>query len=167
MCNNNNNLFVYRGRFSFSFLVVTVDLSEVRAGSKAQLRLEAGLRKLGRADAVLGWRPRDGRVCPSSLAKYFADRGHEVALCRAQFRSRTRYSVRAPELDLPSLTEDGAREFLEWLGMLAAGAEMGPDEYLSAYETPEPSREFGQVKVLEWTGFFSERQLAEMLPRLM
>jgi hypothetical protein len=42
----------------------------------------------------------------------------------------------------------------------------GPDNYSSTYETPEPNREDGQVKFLQWRGLFTTNQITTLHDKL-
>lgn len=117
---------------------------------------------------IIIWHPNNENVCPSSIAKYFSNISYNVHLCEPKTKSLTNYCVKVPLLDLENFEQDDCEDFMEWLGMLSIQANMENDneEYISSYETPEPNKELGQVKVTEWRGFYSNKQIAIFFSKL-
>lgn len=118
---------------------------------------------------ILSWDPNDNKICPSSIAKYFADKNFSVKLCSPQITTRTEYQV-----DVPIFCDDLAKccetnELIEWLGMfsISGDCERGaPDSYTNTYQVPEPNIKYGQVQYLEFRGLFSSRRVEILLEGL-
>lgn len=119
------------------------------------------MRRLKPFTLLINWEADDANICPSSVAKYFHDLNYGVKLCKPALEIRTEYSVAVPEYN-----EDNADEFIEWLGTFSVQADMQfnstDDSYLTNYTIPEPFKEYGQVKMLQWKGFFNSQQIERL-----
>lgn len=74
-----------------------------------------------------------------------------------------------PIVDFENVKAEQAFEFAEWVGMLSLKGDTengAPDNYLTTYEVPEPNQVLGQVRYLEWRGFFSEKDVAGLFEEL-
>lgn len=155
-----------------SILVVSIDVTSpsFRPRKPNYERTKTCLAKLPKLSLLLSWHPAKSEVCPSSIAKYFHDLGYNVEKCKPQFTTRTEYGVKVPELNFGEKgSEDGAFELVEWIGMLSLKGDLEsgtPDGYVTTYEAPEPNRQFGQVRYLEWKGFFSEKAVVGFFEEL-
>ncbi|RZC41608.1 Ribonuc P 40 domain containing protein [Asbolus verrucosus] len=148
-----------------SWQVVTVDLKlkHFKPGKPNYERTKKCLEQLEQ-NFIVTWEPPNETVCPSSVAKYFHDRGYETKLCEIKHTTHTLYTVK-----IPSIEEDNHYDIVEWLGIVALEADLinnGPDCYLSTYETPEPNQEVGQVKFLQWRGLFTANQVVRLYQQL-
>ncbi|KAJ3653277.1 hypothetical protein Zmor_012537 [Zophobas morio] len=68
---------------------------------------------------------------------------------------------------VPSVQDD--YDFVEWLGMVALQGNVTdgePDNYVTTYQTPEPNQQVGQIKFLQWRGFFTTTQIARFYNKL-
>jgi ribonuclease P/MRP protein subunit RPP40 len=145
--------------------VVTIDLKQkhFKPGKPNYERTKTCLEKLTQ-NVIVTWEPKNEEICPSSIAKYFHDLGYRTELCKTRFKSHTLYSVKVPNID-----DDNVHDVVEWLGMVALHGNVtdgGPDNYSSTYETPEPNREGGQVKFLQWRGLFTTNQITRLHDKL-
>ncbi|KAF5281241.1 hypothetical protein FQA39_LY05127 [Lamprigera yunnana] len=107
----------------------------------------------------MNWESPNDNICPSSIAKYFADLKYDVKLCVPDNQIRTNYIVKVPKLENVS-------EFVEWLGLFSLDVDFQFDNYLTTYETPRPYEEYGQVKFLQWKGFFTCQRITKLLEEL-
>lgn len=152
----------------FLFLVVTLDLNDVRFGTKSHDRIKKCLTKLAKINLILTWHPSNENVCPSSIAKYFANLNYDVKLCKVNHKSRTNYSITAPIIDFIDSNIDDCHDYVEWIGMVTLNADLDQtSEYLSSYKLLEPNQLYGQLKILEWRGFYSNVQLKKFYNKLM
>lgn len=74
-----------------------------------------------------------------------------------------------PNVNIRSFEFDDALDFVEWLGMinLQCDLESGAvDSFITTYETPEPFISLGQVKMLQWRGFYTATQIQAFFTRL-
>lgn len=142
--------------------VVKVDLKNCKPG-KLFDRIKQRLSTI-KTTLLIKWQPVAGDICPSSIAKYFHNRGFVVKECNSTFTSRTEYSVKVPRIDF-----DEGEDFVEWLAMLSLGCELEsecPDDFINTYQTPEPNTVVGQVKILQWRGFFSSEEVQRLFDYL-
>lgn len=148
------------------FPVVSINLNSVEFGHKSYVKLVKALGKLPKFTLLFSWQPNNEDVCPSSLAKYFADLKYKVKLCKPRQESRTSYSVKVPVIDFEQFEIEDGFKLIEWLGMCSIEANFDLDEYFSSYKTPEPNIEYGQVKFVQWRGFYSKKQIESFVNRL-
>lgn len=108
---------------------VKIDLKTLKQHSK----VKQSLSKLELFDFYITWEPHEDMVCPSSIAKYFCDRNINVSVHALEFKKIT---PNVPEI--PSIEDVDAEEIVEWIGMLAHGADLAePETYISTYYEPE------------------------------
>lgn len=148
--------------------MVKVNLNDVelRNNPIKLTKLKNKLKILDKFTAVLFWEPSDDEICPSSIAKYIFDLGYDIKLCNTDFRSNTAYTVKVPLINLENIVTEDVLEFMEWLGMLIVGCDLEKDDlndYVNSYVTPSPNVEVGQVKCLQWRGFFTVNQIQELI----
>lgn len=152
-------------------LVLNVNLKEERLepGKPKYEKLKTRLETLGRFTVIVQWQPCKQDVCPSSVAKYFSDIGYKVKVSLPSFTSNTIYSVNVPRV--PFTGDDGdVVDFVEWLGMVSLDGDLGTDDpgnYRTSFVTPEPNEKYGQVKFLQWRGFFTVTKIKELINDLM
>ncbi|KAL2743489.1 ribonuclease P protein subunit p40-like [Vespula maculifrons] len=112
-------------------------------------------------DVILIWEPPDEKMCPSSVAAWFHERGYTVSLCRQKLSYKTEYRV-----NIPILTDAfNNTTFFEWLGFFSISGEIkneNTSKYVSTYECPKPNILVDQVKYLQYTGFFSNRRIMQI-----
>uniref|UniRef100_A0A1Y1NIQ9 Uncharacterized protein n=1 Tax=Photinus pyralis TaxID=7054 RepID=A0A1Y1NIQ9_PHOPY len=140
--------------------IVSINLlsNHFKPGKRNYDRTKDRLRTMQKMTMLVNWEPPSANVCPSSVAKYFHDLNLDVELCVPDFCTRTSYTVKVPDF-----TVDEVDDFIEWLGVFSLESNLGGgDEYLSAYETPQPHQEYGQVKFLQWRGFFTSHQIRKL-----
>ncbi|KAK5646843.1 hypothetical protein RI129_005307 [Pyrocoelia pectoralis] len=146
--------------------VVSINLlsNHFKPGKKNYDRTKDRLLTLKKMTLLINWEPPHLDICPSSVAKYFDDLKFDVQVCLPDFQMRTNYTIK-----VPNFTMDNIHEFVEWLGMFSLESDLGGggESYLSTYETPQPYQEYGQVKFLQWRGFFSSQQINKLLEVLI
>ncbi|XP_015603969.1 ribonuclease P protein subunit p40 [Cephus cinctus] len=142
--------------------VVTIDLKEENftPGKKNYERVRESLEKRlpEKFVAIVAWDPPDEKLCPSSIGAWFHSRGYSVSLCQQKFIRRSEYSIKVP------IIEEHANydKLFEWLGVFSIGGDLvnGKDgDYVNTYQCPEPAVLVGQVQYLQWTGFFTRKQI--------
>ncbi|XP_028177869.1 ribonuclease P protein subunit p40-like isoform X1 [Ostrinia furnacalis] len=112
-----------------NYYEVKIDLKSVRHVEK----LRNGLSKLELFDFIVTWEPDSEEICPSSIAKFFHDRGMRVSQCPLKVTK-----VNPTIKEIPSLKDVEVDEMVEWVGMLAHNADMDQEEtYISTYGPPE------------------------------
>ncbi|KAL2714231.1 ribonuclease P protein subunit p40-like [Vespula squamosa] len=112
-------------------------------------------------DVIIIWEPPDEKMCPSSVAAWFHERGYTVSLCRQKFSCKTEYNINIPTVI------DGFNNtaFFEWLGLFSISGEIeneNTSKYVSTYECPKPNILVDQVKYLQYTGFFSKQRILQI-----
>lgn len=105
------------------------------------------------------------KICPSSIAKYFADLGYEVNLKQTECKMNLEYGLKMPRLAAESdeLVEiDGQRKFyasphelVEYAGMVALSCNREPVEYLNTWSFEGHTVDVGSVLCVRLTGLFS------------
>lgn len=53
--------------------------------------------------------------------------------------------------------------------MVALGCDLEsgrPDNFMNTYQTPEPNDVLGQLKILQWRGFFTSKEVKDLFERL-
>ncbi|XP_026488521.2 uncharacterized protein LOC113395170 [Vanessa tameamea] len=110
----------------YQVMINLVDIKNVERTRKA-------LSKIKSLNFYVSWEPDKNNVCPSSIAKYFCDRNFEVS-CHSLEVQKITPDVR----EIPTLIDCEIEGIVEWIGMLAHGAELCPTEdYVSSYSEPE------------------------------
>uniref|UniRef100_A0A1B6DCK5 Uncharacterized protein n=2 Tax=Clastoptera arizonana TaxID=38151 RepID=A0A1B6DCK5_9HEMI len=115
-------------------------------------------------DFLIAWEPNDDKICPSSVASYFHKKGVEVSLCSPTCTPTKEYNI-----GVPPLTVD-YQDLMEWLGCLLLGIkfqkENSVEDFMSSYELPQGCVHNSQVTLLQWSGFFTTKQLQDLLKTL-
>lgn len=145
--------------------VVKIDLKTCKSGKLYQRTKER--LSIIKATLLIKWQPEDNKICPSSIAKYFYDSGFIVKECSNEFTSRIEYSVKVPEIDFNDPSE--SEELVEWLGMLTLGCDLDSektDDFINSYQSPQSNTTVGQVKILQWRGYFSAQEVKRLLDYL-
>lgn len=62
-------------------------------------------------------------------------------------------------------------DFVEWLGYVCISDDRNEenqteDQYLSSYETPEPNKLLGQVRIMTFKGLFTSEKVESLLNNL-
>ena len=112
-------------------------------------------------DVIVAWNPPDENLCPSSVAAWFYDHQYNVSLCHQTFSQKLEYSLKVPRIS-KDLDID---KFFEWLGVFCISGALKnnkEDDYVNTYTCPSPSTDVGQVQYLQWTGFFTRKQIADL-----
>ncbi|XP_012275098.1 ribonuclease P protein subunit p40-like [Orussus abietinus] len=112
-------------------------------------------------NVILAWEPPETKVCPSSIAAWFHQRGYVVSLCSQSFIRRAEHSITIPLID----DDTDHEKFFEWLGILSVGGDLKNVEncdYVNSYQCPTPSTLVGQVQYLQWTGLFTCAQVQKI-----
>ncbi|KAK9882486.1 hypothetical protein WA026_021828 [Henosepilachna vigintioctopunctata] len=150
--------------------IVTVDLKsdDFKSGKCNYERTKSCLQKLKNFDVILSWEPPEKEICPSSIAKYFSDLGYPVELCKIRHHRKTAHSLMVPVIpNLDEFDDEASANFIEWLGMLCIGGSLNERlDFISTYSIPEPSTYTGEVKILQWRGFFSSKDVARLIKQL-
>lgn len=118
----------------------------------------------------VAWQPpSDSQVCPSSVAKYFSEKGYTVKLMQTKRSQHQEYSLDLPLLGKDDLSAETPTEFyatpsdvLEHIGMLSLGCDRQPNGYLNSYRCHGRSVEVGQATVVQWRGFFTCQSIERM-----
>ncbi|XP_050348685.1 uncharacterized protein LOC126772375 [Nymphalis io] len=117
---------------SHSYYQIKVNLIDLTR-LKIVERTRKALSKIKSFNFYVSWEPDKINICPSSIAKYFCDRNFEVS-CHSLEVQKITPDVR----EIPTLIDCEIEEIVEWIGMLAHGAELWPTEgYVSSYSEPE------------------------------
>lgn len=117
---------------------------------------------------ILSWEANDENICPSSIAKYIHDLGHDISVCNTNFNTNITYSIKVPVIDIEKADKEDIEDFLEWLGMLSIEGDLetdSPSNYVNSYTAPVPNVELGQVKCLQWTGLFTCEQIQGVISK--
>jgi ribonuclease P/MRP protein subunit RPP40 len=153
--------------------VVDLDLKEPHftPGKKFYNRVQQQLRENTQLkfNLLMAWDPPEEKICPSSIAAYFASRGHKVLLCQPRFSRQVSYNVKVPEFFPDDGDDNSALELMEWLGAFSIGADLNSgaaDNYLNTYLCPLPTNEFGAAVLLQWTGYFTYSQIHRLFDEL-
>lgn len=111
-------------------------------------------------DVIVSWDPPEENLCPSSVAAWFHKRNYNVLLCHQTFTQKIEYCVKIPTLS----NEVDHDKFFEWLGLFSISGNLNDKEndYVSTYKCPSPSMDVGQVMYLQWTGFFTRKQIGKL-----
>lgn len=112
----------------------------------------------------VSWQPpADSSACPSSIAKYFSEKGYAVKLLQTKRAHHQEYSLAVPLLgkdDAKPLAPDEGfyatpDDVIEFIGMASLGCDREPNDYLNSYCCNGRSREVGQATVVQWRGLFT------------
>ncbi|XP_056642250.1 ribonuclease P protein subunit p40-like [Diorhabda sublineata] len=150
--------------------IVNVDLTEDNLlNNKSKLeKLKSCLQIFKKIKVIVIWEAPDEEVCPSSIAKYFADLGYRVQQCSSTFNSFV-VNTKIPVSNITNWDKDETLEFIEWLGMLMLDCNLEPDvtNYLSSYSPPyEHGTKVEKTHCLKLQGFFSSTFIQQILKRL-
>lgn len=132
------------------------------------MKLKNKLKTLEKFNIILYWDPHEKNICPSSIAKYLNDLGHDIRVCHTNFKSNTTYSIKVPIIELETVEKEEIEDFMEWLGMLSLEGDLekdSPSDYINSYVTPTPNVDVGQVKCLQWRGLFTADQIKELIAK--
>ncbi|XP_021192582.3 ribonuclease P protein subunit p40 [Helicoverpa armigera] len=143
-----------------NFYEVKIDLKTIKNYSKVR----TGLQKLEQFDLNITWEPNNENICPSSIAKYFSDRGVNVSV-----HSLKTKSILPTVTEIPVVKDVDADEMVEWIGLLALGVDITPtDSYISSYSQPESENALrtGRISILTAKGFITPPLLSNICKRL-
>ncbi|XP_047491400.1 ribonuclease P protein subunit p40-like [Penaeus chinensis] len=116
------------------------------------------------------WKPKNGDICPSSVAKYFHDLGFAV---EEQFPDV--YKSIASEVAMPRLDksqEDEVEELepedlLEWIGCQSLGIRLGTDpSSMCELVRPKAYDMVSNVNAVHCTGFFTPEYIVSLVSTL-
>lgn len=157
-----------------TIVAIEIDLKskELETTSKFYARLQTALSNESLSTFTLSvtWDPpkeidEHKRICPSSIAKYFADLGYDVDLIQTECRTSIEYGLKIPMLGPESdeLVEvNGTSNFFatphelaEYAGMLALGCRLEQVEYLNTWSFSGHSMEVGNALIIRLKGLFS------------
>ncbi|XP_022193780.2 uncharacterized protein LOC111051554 [Nilaparvata lugens] len=118
---------------------------------------------------IIAWETHDEKICPSTIAKYFSDKGYTVQQCEPHFKYRVDKGIPVPELG-----ETPQQELLEWLGAHSLGVfrkdnsftSVETSEYLSSYAAPNDCTKSEKTVLFQWTGFFTRKKILDLFKRL-
>lgn len=169
----------------FFSLAIEIDLKspELATTTKYHARLENALSNetLSTFKMRLTWEPPkekvdSQRICPSSLAKYFADLGYEVDLNQTDCRIHFEYSLHVPRLgpesdDLVDIHGESKffatpHELVEYAGMLALSCNTDTSEYLNTWSFSGHTVDVGQALVIRLKGLFTCNLIRALFKRL-
>ncbi|CAG9787544.1 unnamed protein product [Diatraea saccharalis] len=131
------------------FYEIELDLKKLRHIDK----FHSSLSKLEPFDFNILWEPNNVNVCPSSIAKYFDDRGVSVALSPLVVKK-----ISSTITEIPVLQDVPINEMHEWIGMLAHKVSMDQKEaYISSYEQPNSDNALrsNRISIIIVKGFFT------------
>ncbi|XP_060819134.1 ribonuclease P protein subunit p40-like [Bombus pascuorum] len=142
--------------------VVTIDLKSENftPGKKNYEHVQTSLKERlnTKFDVIVSWNPPDENLCPSSVAAWFHKRKYSVSLCQQTFLQRIEYS-----LPIPIISDEFDNDkFFEWLGIFSICGNLESNienDYVNTYKYPLPVINVGQVWYLQWTGFFTTKQI--------
>ncbi|XP_053604552.1 ribonuclease P protein subunit p40-like [Plodia interpunctella] len=143
-----------------NYYEVSIDLKKLRHTDK----LRNSLKKLEYFDFYISWEPRNGDICPSSIAKYFNDRNITVTLCTLNVKKVT------PTIcEIPTVHDTDVEEMVEWVGLLAHNVDFSETEnYISTYSPPisENSLKSTRISVLIVKGLFTPTTIVKACKNL-
>ncbi|CAH0719779.1 unnamed protein product, partial [Brenthis ino] len=116
-------------------------------------RVKKALIKMKTLNFFVSWVPDTEDVCPSSIAKYLCDKRIFVS-CHSLEVQRLNPEIK----EIPTLADSEIDEMVEWVGMLALGADLSPTEsYISTYSEPECAATIksSRISVLIVKGFLT------------
>ncbi|KAK9302858.1 hypothetical protein QLX08_005264 [Tetragonisca angustula] len=145
--------------------VITIDLKSesFTPGKKNYKHVQTSLKERlnKRFNIIVSWNPPDDNLCPSSVAAWFHKYNYNVSLCQQTFSQRIEYS-----LPIPIISDESDNDkFFEWLGVLSICGNLNNDaknDYVNTYKCPSPFINVGQVRYLQWTGFFTRKQIKSL-----
>lgn len=158
--------------------VVQIDLKGAKLKTKSKLyeRIQKALSHEALSSVTLRilWKPPSDDVCPSSVAKYFADIGYVVELASTSQCISHAYSLKVPLLGTDDLTVPSngetffatPNELVEYAGMLALDFNFEQHDFLNSYQSYGKSKEIGSALVLRIDGFFSGHTLEKLVASL-
>lgn len=120
--------------------------------------------QLPRMSMRIAWQPpADSQTCPSSVAKYFVDRGYAVRLMQTDQRQHQEYSLDVPLLGKDDDVTPDARlgfyatpgDMIEFIGMVSLGCNREPNDYLNSYRCRGRSTAVGNATIVQWRGMFT------------
>ncbi|XP_017793865.1 PREDICTED: ribonuclease P protein subunit p40-like [Habropoda laboriosa] len=145
--------------------VVTIDLKSesFTPGKKNYEHTRTSLKEHfnQKFDIIVSWNPPDENLCPSSIAAWFHKHEYSVVLCHQTSVQRIEYSLPIPVIS-NELDND---KFFEWLGVLSISGDLKNDknnDYVNTYKCPPPSTDVGQVRYLQWIGFFTRKHITHL-----
>ncbi|KAJ8723089.1 hypothetical protein PYW08_003001 [Mythimna loreyi] len=142
------------------FYEVKINLKTIKNYSK----IRSGLQKLEQFDFYVTWEPDNEDICPSSIAKYFSERNVNVSVHSLKIRH-----VSPSINEIPSIKDVDADEMVEWIGLLAHGADVSPTEpYISTYNQPdsENALKTGRISILIAKGFITPSLISNICDKL-
>lgn len=105
------------------------------------------------------------RICPSSVAKYFADLGYDVNLKQTECKMNLEYGLKMPKLAAENdelVDADGQSKFyanphelVEYAGLLALSCNRDPIEYLNTWSFSGHTVDVGSALCVRLTGLFT------------
>ncbi|XP_068234724.1 ribonuclease P protein subunit p40-like isoform X1 [Palaemon carinicauda] len=109
----------------------------------------------------ISWIPNDSDVCPSSVAKYFSDRGYVVYRQEVQIRNSTLNDLDVPLIQI-EINEGGDEKLeiepevlLEWIGCTSLGIKLGTcGTSYSDLANPKTTRRIESIETFQCNGFF-------------
>lgn len=127
---------------------------------------------LSKFDFDIQWDPpfeKDAtkKICPSSVAKYFADLGYDVNVEQTDCKMHLEYGLKMPKLAAPMENEqlmeiDGQEKFyanphelVDYAGMLALSCNRERIEYLNTWSFSGHTVDVGSALCIRLTGLFS------------
>ncbi|XP_058444821.1 ribonuclease P protein subunit p40-like isoform X2 [Malaya genurostris] len=160
--------------------VVQIDLKTLRPESKHYERIRARLGReiLGQFNVQIAWTPPpktgdSGVICPSSVAKYFADDATgavKVELMPTLVKTHQEYGLKVPVFSLTEPHDEvycNASELIEYMGMLALSCDLEEQDYVNSYDFCGERVEVGNAKVMHWRGLFTTVQVQSVYQQLL
>lgn len=153
---------------------------ELRNGTKYYERVK---RALGHSHLTpfsfrINWDPPELSnpiICPSSVAKYFSDKGYKIKLGMTEMKQHQEYSLKMPLLgrDEPTPKNEDIVEFyvtphelIEYIGMLSLECNLVQSDFINSYQCPGRFMEIGSAKVLQFRGFFTYETITQLFSSL-
>ncbi|XP_055533844.1 ribonuclease P protein subunit p40-like isoform X2 [Wyeomyia smithii] len=160
--------------------VVQINLKTLRTDTKHYNRIREclGRESLGRFSLQITWTPPNSdNICPSSVAKHFADLGTQddysdvtVELMPTLVKTHLEYGLKIPSFSLNENMDQelcSTGELIEYMGMLALSCDTEGDEYLNSYDFCGQRVEVGNAKVLHWKGFFTTAHVRSIFRQII
>lgn len=108
------------------------------------------------------WKPKETDICPSSVAKFFADMGYLVNECENKYLNNFLYSIKIPKIpsSLPNEeTYDEWSDLMEQTSLIMLGCEKNEETALNDTNLIKVRR----GSVLHYKGFIPNSKLEDLL----
>lgn len=157
------------------FAVIQIDLKGkgLRTTTKFYERVQIALSHEALSNITLRilWAPPSTDICPSSVAKYFANIGYQVDLASTDQVISHEYSLNVPQLGIDA--DESTNEFptffatphelVEYAGMLTLACNFEQHRFLNSWKCYGKSKEVGSALIIRISGFFGFETIEKLL----